>query len=634
MSSYVIDCEGDGLNPTKIHCLAWRDVKEKEVKATTSYDEMRELLLGAELLIGHHIQRFDIPHLERLLGIKIKARLIDTLAIAWYLEPKREKGYGLDDYGEQYGIKKPVVIDWDTLPIEDYIHRCKEDVKINFKLWTEQKNLLLKIYGTADKLWPFLRYMEFKIDCAREQERSRWKLDVELAQKTLESLQQQRDEKLVELARVMPRVDIITIRNKPKITHKKTDGELTAHGTKWFALLSHLGLPEDHEEGVLVITGTEDPNPNSPIQIKSWLKDLGWKPTIFKYVRDKTTKDVRAIPQVRNDKTGELCPNIVALYEIEPALEVLGGLSILNHRIPMLNGFLNTVSEDGYTYAGIQGLTNTLRFRHSVVVNLPKVDRPFGKEIRGCLTAIPGHVLCGSDMTSLEDRIKHHFLYPHDPKYVNAMARPDYDPHIALAVMAGMMTEAEGEFYTRTDAIDASTLVLSDQLEFKRLKSIRSIAKNGNYACQYGAGAPRIALTANISTEQAERVHEGYWRLNWAIKAVAEEQIVKKVDGQMWLYNPISEFWYSLREMKDRFSTLVQGSASYIFDMWVQNIRAKRPQLTAQFHDEFVNMIPEGAEKKMDKLAQEAIEQLNKKLKLNRQLDIKTQFGFRYSDIH
>jgi hypothetical protein len=45
-------------------------------------------------------------------------------------------------------------------------------------------------------------------------------------------------------------------------------------------------------------------------------------------------------------------------------------------------------------------------------------------------------------------------------------------------------------------------------------------------------------------------------------------------------------------------------------------------------------MIPEGAEKKMDKLAQEAIEQLNKKLKLNRQLDIKTQFGFRYSDIH
>jgi hypothetical protein len=99
---------------------------------------------------------------------------------------------------------------------------------------------------------------------------------------------------------------------------------------------------------------------------------------------------------------------------------------------------IENASEDGYVKAEIAGVTNTLRFRHSVVVNVPKVEKPYGKEIRSLLTVEEGLILCGSDMSSLEDRIKHHFLYPFDPDYVNDMARDDYDPHIALAIMAGL----------------------------------------------------------------------------------------------------------------------------------------------------------------------------------------------------
>lgn len=635
MTSYVIDCEGDGLSPTKIHCLAWKSVKGGEVQVTTNYDKMREILLSAKLLVGHNLIRFDIVVLERILGIKITAHLIDTLATAWYLEPSRSASYGLDAYGEQYGIPKPLIVDWHNLTPEEYSNRCVEDVKINWRLWDEQRSKFRKIYGTDEAAFGFLQYLAFKMDCAREQERSRWKLDVELAEKTLAELEALREEKITELAKAMPRPEIIAVRRQPKVMFK-ADGELSAHAKKWYDLLDYKGLPHDYDGEVPVVLGTEDPNPKSHVQIKNWVKSLGWQPQTFKYDRDKSTGQVRAIPQIRNDKTGELCDSVKALFEKEPALEVLGGLSVLNHRIPMLNGFLNNVDPDGFIKACVQGVTNTLRFRHSVVVNLPKVDRPYGDKIRGCLSVIPGFILCGSDMTSLEDRIKHHFLYKYDPKYVKEMSRDDYDPHIALAVMAGMMTAAEGAFYTETDKrLDRKEEVsVEDKKEYGRLKSIRSIAKNGNYACQYGAGPARIALTANISLEQAQIVHEGYWKLNWAIKKVAEEQKVKVVDGQKWLFNPISKFWYSLREEKDRFSTLVQGTAAYVFDEWVREIRKKRPQLTAQFHDEIVLSIRDGYQEAAERLILEAIQTLNGRLKLNRQLDVKVEFGQRYSDIH
>lgn len=635
MASYVIDCEGDGLFPSKIHCMAYKNVKGGEVLVTSDYFEMKQILLSAELIVGHNFIRFDIVHLERILNIKCTAQLIDTLAVAWYLEPRRSELYGLDAYGDQYGIKKPTIIDWHNLAPEDYQHRCIEDVKINWRLWDEQKKHLLKIYGDLHKAFAFLKYLSFKMDCAREQERSRWKLDVIGTEKLVQELEAIREVKVIELAKAMPRVDIKVKRKQPKVMYR-ADGSLSANGEKWTALCSHHDLPHDYDGEIEVVTGTDDPNPKSHPQIKNWLRGLGWVPQTFKYDRDKATGVTRAIPQVRNDKTGELCESVQILFDKEPSLEVLGGLSILNHRIPMLHGFLGNVSEDGYLKAEIAGITNTLRFRHSTIVNVPKVGKPYGQEIRGLLTVSEGQVLCGSDMTSLEDRIKHHFLFAHDPKYVLEMSRDDYDPHIALAVMAEMMTVGEASIYLQLDKKleDKQELSIGDKSEYLRLKAIRSIAKNGNYACQYGAGPPRIALTANISLDQAKIVHEGYWKLNWAIKKVAEEQIVKSVDGQKWLFNPINKFWYSLREEKDRFSTLVQGTASYVFDEWVNEIRKVRPQLTGQFHDEIVLCIKDGAQDKAERLILDSIKLLNDRLKLNRRLDVKVEFGQTYADIH
>jgi len=71
----------------------------------------------------------------------------------------------------------------------------------------------------------------------------------------------------------------------------------------------------------------------------------------------------------------------------------------------------------------------------------------WGKEIRGCIVAPEGEILVGSDVSSLEDNTKRHYMEPLDPTYVEAMNQPGYDPHMKLLVIAGRITEEDYEFY-------------------------------------------------------------------------------------------------------------------------------------------------------------------------------------------
>ena len=76
----VFDVEANGLldDATKIHCLSY--TTDGVIYDTLfDYDGMRDLLLNEQGLIGHNIIRYDVPLLEKILDIRIKARLFDTL---------------------------------------------------------------------------------------------------------------------------------------------------------------------------------------------------------------------------------------------------------------------------------------------------------------------------------------------------------------------------------------------------------------------------------------------------------------------------------------------------------------------------------------------------------------------------
>lgn len=448
MNLHVIDCEGDNLYPTKLHVLSYINVESKEVCSLTSYDEMREFLLQEDaIFICHNGKMFDIPVFNRILEIDIKARLIDTLALSWYMFPDRNL-HGLESWGEDVGVKKPDIEDWSNLPLETYIHRCEEDVKINLEVWERIVTKLSIIYGVDKEEvidLPILKYLEFKMDAVVLAFQNKWKVDVEHCLKAKETLIKEVERRTEKLKEVMPQVPIYAKRKRPAKPFKK-DGSYSAHGENWFALLKKMKLSKDYNGEVKEIVGYKEPNPSSPDQIKSWLYSLGWEPETFKYVKNKETGAERAIPQIKKLHDPELCDSVVKLIEESPTVGELEGLSIAEHRLGLIKGFLENKDERDYLAPEIHGFTNTLRLKHKTIVNLPGVDKSWGDIVRGALIPSEGNILCGADLSSLEDLTKRHYIYPYDPEYVKSMEKPGYDPHTTLAKDNKSMTEDEEKF--------------------------------------------------------------------------------------------------------------------------------------------------------------------------------------------
>ena len=608
----VFDIETDGLDPTKIHVLSWEDELGK-IQHTHDYVAMRIFFEEATILIGHNIVRYDIPAVEKILGIKVTATLVDTLAVSWYINHTRPK-HGLEGYGEYYNVKKPEITDWENLTKEEYAHRCNEDVKINVRLWRDLDIKLSKLYPDLNNKWDLLNYLTFKMQCAAEQEALKWKLDVDKANKYLAEWGDMKEDKIEQLAEAMPKRVLTKVQQRPKVMYKK-DGELSSHGERFEELRKEYRQPENVQSFV-VKTGEVRGNPSSPEQVKDWLYSIGWVPRTFKFVRGSDDQE-KQIPQIRRE--GELCPSVKDLVSEDPAVSILDGLSVLSHRISVLKGMVEH-EVDGYVQATVAGMTNTLRFKHAKpLVNIPSVEKPYGKEIRGCLTAPEGYTLCGADMTSLEDTTKRHYMKPLDPNYVAEMSKEGFDPHLDLAKHAGIITQDDIDKHNSGE---------------KSLKALRKNYKVVNYSATYGVGAAKLARETGMSKKEAQKLLDAFWSRNWSVQKVATTLRKRELFGGMWVQNPVSGFWYSLRSEKDRFSTLNQGTGVYCFDNWVKKCREKGIKTVGQFHDEIIALVKEGDQIETAMNMNYSIQELNEQLKLNVDLGVDAQFGKTYAEIH
>lgn len=702
----VADLEADGLldTVTKIHVMSLQ-MQEKDILSLNTDNNCERIKACFKYHIDNNIPMvihngicYDIPMVEKVLGISLEnLMVIDSLALSWYLNFNR-KQHGLATFHEDYGIEKPPIDDWEGLTFEEYKHRCQEDVKINKALWEDLKARLIDMYTLAqteidsgnvggkrmfkdeviyldqfvgssveESINRLLTFLMFKMDCARLQEVTGWEVDEKLLDNSIEELSREGEAAKAELESVMPKVPKYATRKKPAKPFKK-DGELSASGVAWKEIQElvqskasdEFGNPKTKESNkpdeVKVLVGYEEPNGNSPDQIKEFLYSKGWVPASFKYERDEeafnkwiaskpkegsqrgawtkwknSRPEDRAIPQitVAGDNGKELCHSLEDLAEEVPEIKVYAKYCVLKHRLGVLKGFKRDM-KNGKLQARINGFTNTLRVQHAEVVNLAGVDKPYGKIVRGVLVAGKGKVSAGSDLSSLEDRCKHHFMLPHDPEYVETMQADDYDPHILMALTAKMVTKKEFEEFKAGNKSPNAV-------------AARKKGKTTNYASVYNAGAPKIAVAAGVSLEEGKTLHEAYWKLNWSVKAIAEEQVViKDSRGHSWLVNPINGFCYALRKESDRFSTLAQGTGSFFFDMWVDNILTKMQEkygkktLTGSFHDENILVIKD-LQKYRDEIKEiihSAIEDVNVKYHLRRKLGCETQFGKRYSEIH
>ena len=121
------------------------------------------------------------------------------------------------------------------------------------------------------------------------------------------------------------------------------------------------------------------------------------------------------------------------------------------------------------------------------------------KEIRGLLTCEENEELLGSDLSSLEDRCKHHYQIPHDPEMFV----------LKWKILCLILTLAICEI--------AKILTPEQVLDHKHKRADyddeRSIGKTTNYGCQYGAGPPTLARQAKIPLSVAKEA--GLLELNF-----------------------------------------------------------------------------------------------------------------------
>jgi hypothetical protein len=613
--------------------------------------ELQEWLNEGHTIVMHNGTTFDGEALI-LLGYDISNNfIVDSLYLAWYLDPRR-KMFGLAHYGEIFGVPKPVVQDGEWLGCEDQgefekvkhqelmNNRVMMDCRIQDKLWQKQLKQLVALYGSEEKAWRLIDYLMIKAKHLTNQQRTRWKLDVEGSEKLSEELTVDKEIRFQELSAAMPRMPTYKDKKRPKKPFK-ANGELSGYGIKWVLFCLQYGIEFNSLEEYKYEAGTVAGNPNSHAQVKEWLFNLGWKPETFQYKMDicpdTGKRSERKIPQINvKNSGGRLDPDIERMVEDNENLKPLAGLSIVNHRLGIVNGFLRD-HVDGYLVAACQGLTNTLRLKHKIIANVPSDRVPYGERLRALLIADEGYLSLGTDLSSLEDRCKHHYQMPLDPAYVEEQSHPDFDPHILIASLAEMITEEEAKKF----------ITLSDE-EIKACprmthikKVIRPNGKATNYGAQYGQGAKGIARAAKVALEVAQLLYDAYWEANWSVKEIAKNTTVKEAFGEKWQFNPVSGIWYWLKAEKDRFSTLCQGTGSFVFDMWVESVFqicnerwGRDPMIQGQFHDEFILKLKENHKELWTGVVREAMDRTNKILQMNREMDCDIQFGSMYSQIH
>lgn len=666
---FVADCETDGLieQVTKMHVLSvgYKNSEGKWViKSTDKKEDVEKVFCNPEnVIVMHNGRRYDKPVLEKIHDITITATVIDSLSLAWWLYPTRAKEgkkFGLESFGEDYGVSKPKITDWENLSYEEYTHRCEEDVKINIILWEDLKAKLDLMYqdNPKDKI-RLVNLLNWIMDCSFMQEKQKIKVDVKKTKENLAHFESLKEEKLEQLKKAMPKIPVKVKRKKPNSLHKK-DGSLSVAGEKWMTLIKGCNLPEDYDGEIEEILSWEEPNPNSVKQKKDWLYLLGWKPQTFKHNRDKDTNEVKIVEQIMTEDK-MLCPSVLKLVDKEPAIEAFDGLTVLTHRIGILKSFLSNMDENEMISQGLQQLAVTMRWQHSVIVNLPrytgKGDIRDGKWIRECLIAGEGKKIVQSDLSGIESRTSDHYTFHINPDRIKKTQMPYFDPHCEIAVFAGLMTSDEetffifkaaqkdnpeldvnifSELYRPTEEV-LRLLELSKEEQdslLKRLKMARSKGKTCNYASLYSVGAGTLARNLEITKNEAQKLIDSYWEIHFAVKEAVKKFKTISVNGETWVYNPISRFFYYCRNEKDLFSIVNQSSAVYCFNTWVWNCTQMGIFPVTQSHDDSAYVVDSQDVEKTTNIVSEAMKRVNNQLKLNVELACETQVGSNIAETH
>jgi hypothetical protein len=441
----------------------------------------------------------------------------------------------------------------------------------------------------------------------------------------------------------------------------KKDGSLSVIMAKFLEKhnLTLIGINHIQWEGELLqiyggrqLPATKPMTLGNQDDIKAFLLESGWSPSLWNYqkdergkpIRDKKTGEyIKTSPKMQDQ--GRLCPNLEAMSG-ELVRPIVRWLSLRN-RLAVVSSWLEDkrLALDGRLSAGASGISNTHRFRHTTVVNIPKAEDgvTLGKEMRSLFIARSGYTLVGYDASGLENRMEAHYVfrYPGGPEYAEEIL--DGDPHTKNAFV----------FYPRQ--LSEKGLVFGEvSKETEEFKPFRSKSKNGRYCLSYGGRGPKLASTLGLPVEQGDTLYEAFWNANLPLKMLRDKLTTYwETEGEKRRIKGIDGRYLMTRSKHSLVNTLFQSAGACVMDYswlfmheWLGELGVdseQKPCYTyngykvyrvAMMHDEFLLECPPEIAEEVGQMGVKSIEAAGRFLKFNVPLTGSYAIGASWREVH
>lgn len=409
----VFDIETNGLNPSVIWCIC--AIKGDEMITIEMPDKQTWecLMEGVTEVIGHNIIRYDVPVVERLLGVSIDCKVTDTLVMSRLYNPQLEGGHSLAAWGERLKFPKGDYHDWSALTPEMVVY-CQQDVRVTERVY---KVLMQELGQFGTDSIDLEHDVQYSIS---KQIQNGWLLDERKATDLVAELQEKQNEVKEQVHKAFTPLPTFVKEIEPKF---KKDGSLSSVGLKF------LGDDWQNVAGRFSRIDWPEFNLGSRQQIGRYLRRFGWKPEKFTetgqpIVDEKTLEDVTDIPEAQ----------LIAEY------------LMVQKRIAQVQSWLDAVESDGRVHGQVNACgAVTGRMTHSKpnMAQVPAVGAPYGTECRACWIVPKGYKLVGVDASGLELRMLASFM--NDKEYTDEILNGDI--HTTNQVNAGLSTRAQAKTF-------------------------------------------------------------------------------------------------------------------------------------------------------------------------------------------
>jgi DNA polymerase-1 len=482
LSKYeVIDIEASDLllGVTRIWCLVSINAATGAVNKFVGHEEIRRWaseLPSDVILVGHNIVSYDVPALNRVIGLNISLdRCVDTLVLSYLYHPKMFGGHSLEAWGERFKFPKGSYNDWSKFTPE-MLEYCVQDVRLTVRLFTALTDRMRR-RGFSELSCRIEHQIRAVVD---KQERAGFYFDVPAAQRLYDHLRGVEANLSQSVRTLFP----------PQLKAVKTyEYRTKADGTPYSSYDRHVDqYPElrFNGDGTYTVFDWQTFNLGSPSQRVERLLSLGWVPQVF---TKKTKKGGGGNPQVDED-------SLVAFAEEsgEKAVQALADWVVTNGRGNMVNTWIEAVWDDSHIHGSVLTCgAASRRMRHfkPATATIPGNKAKYGRECRELWTVQnrDTHDLVGVDAKSIQMRCFADVLP--DPsagrRYYDEEFCPD--PHQENAEIIGIE---------------------------------RGPAKNVFYANLFGAYPPKLASTAKLSSDKGVWIQNQMYEVTPGLKEATE----------------------------------------------------------------------------------------------------------------